>query len=104
MGWLLLIIAGLSEVASVPLLKYSRGFRHLWPSFASIAALALSFFCLSRSVMTIPVGTAYAVWTGIGSFGAIVLGAVLYGESVKPSKLICMAAIITGMIGLRLTS
>jgi multidrug transporter EmrE-like cation transporter len=103
-GWLLLIIAGLSEVASVPLLKYSRGFQHLWPSVAAVAALALSFYCLSRSVMTIPVGTAYAVWTGIGSCGAVVLGAMVYRESLRPSKLICLAIIIIGMIGIRLTS
>jgi multidrug transporter EmrE-like cation transporter len=104
MGWLLLIIAGLSEVASVPLLRSSQGLRRLWPSIASITVLALSFYCLSRSVMTIPVGTAYAVWTGIGSCGAIVLGGIVYGESFRPSKLICLAVIITGMIGLRLTA
>ncbi|WP_410514312.1 multidrug efflux SMR transporter [Paenibacillus sp. BR2-3] len=104
MAWVYLFIAGLAEVASVPFLKESAGLTRIRPAAAAGIALVLSFYCLSKSIRSIPVGTAYAVWTGIGSCGAVVTGILLYGESVKASKLICVAFIIIGMIGLKLTS
>ncbi|MBW4082482.1 multidrug efflux SMR transporter [Paenibacillus sp. S150] len=104
MAWLLLVLAGLSEVASVPLLKRSQGLSRLMPAVSALAALALSFYCLSRSLISIPVGTAYAVWTGIGSCGAILTGILFYGESAGAGKLAALLCMIIGMIGLSLTS
>jgi quaternary ammonium compound-resistance protein SugE len=104
MAWLLLAAAGLLEVASVPLLRRSQGLKQPGPAAAALTVLALSFYCLSRSVASIPVGTAYAVWTGIGSCGAILTGIIMYGESVRPAKLICLSCILIGMTGLKLTS
>lgn len=104
MAWIWLLLAGASEVISVPLLKEWHGRRKPGWAAAAIAALALSFYALSQSLSSIPIGTAYAVWTGIGSAGAITSGILLYGESVNPLKLTCLVFIIVGMVGLKLTS
>ncbi|AKG35881.1 DMT family transporter [Paenibacillus durus] len=104
MAWIWLLLAGAGEVISVPLLKEWQGRRRPGWAAAAIAALALSFYALSQSLSYIPIGTAYAVWTGIGSVGAISSGILLYGESVNPLKLACMVLIVVGMVGLKLTS
>ncbi|BCG60515.1 DMT family transporter [Paenibacillus sp. URB8-2] len=104
MAWIWLLLAGAVEVISVPLLKEWQRRRQKGWAAAAIAALALSVYALSQSLSSIPVGTAYAVWTGIGSTGAIATGIFLYGESVNPLKLACMVLIVMGMVGLKLTS
>jgi len=104
MAWAYLLLAGMAEVASVPLLKQSAGLTRLRPAAGAAAALILSFYCLSQSIRSIPVGTAYAVWTGLGSCGAVVAGILFYGESAKAPKLFCLACMVTGIIGLNLTS
>lgn len=102
-GWVWLLLAGVSEAASVPLLKKSQGLRRFRPAAAAVLAIAISFYGLTRSLSSVPVGTAYAVWTGIGSCAAIVAGIVLYGESVRPAKLIYAALVVTGILGLKLS-
>ncbi|MDO3410188.1 multidrug efflux SMR transporter [Saccharibacillus sp. CPCC 101409] len=100
-AWLWLLLAGGAEVASVPLLKASRGFRRVGFGAAAVAALVLSFYGLSRSLIDIPVGTAYAVWTGIGCCGAIVWGIALYKEPATLPRLLFAAMIVTGILGLK---
>lgn len=104
MAWLMLLLAGGFEVVSVPLLKEWQQRHTLNWGAAAMIALGLSFFGLSQSLASIPVGTAYAVWTGIGSIGAAVSGAVLYKEAFHLPKIACLGLILAGMIGLKLTS
>jgi quaternary ammonium compound-resistance protein SugE len=104
MGWLNLIIAGLLETVWAIGLKYTEGFSRLWPSILTIAAMILSFLFLSRALKLLPVGTAYAVWTGIGAVGTAILGIILFGESRDLARLICILLIVAGILGLKLTS
>jgi quaternary ammonium compound-resistance protein SugE len=104
MGWLNLIIAGLLETVWAIGLKYTEGFSRLWPSIFTIAAMILSFLFLSRALKLLPVGTAYAVWTGIGAVGTAILGIILFGESRDLARLICILLIVAGILGLKLTS
>lgn len=102
MAWVLLLLAGLCEVGWVLGLKYSEGLSRFWPSVWTVLSLALSMALLARAVRTLPIGTAYAVWTGIGAVGAAGLGMLLFGESREPLRLGCIALIALGIVGLKL--
>jgi len=104
MAWAYLAIAGLFEIGWAVGLKYSDGFSKPMPSFLTAVAMALSIWLLSLAMKTIPVGTAYAVWTGIGAIGVAVLGMVLFGESREILRIACLFLIIAGIIGLKLVS
>lgn len=104
MAWVLLFIAGILEIGWAVGLKYTEGFTKLWPSVGTIAAMAVSFFLLSQALKTIPVGTGYAVWTGIGAVGTVIVGMVLLGEPRDVSRIVCLLLIIAGIIGLRVVS
>ncbi|HEX8293741.1 MAG TPA: quaternary ammonium compound efflux SMR transporter SugE [Pyrinomonadaceae bacterium] len=104
MAWVYLLAAGLMEVAWAVGLKYTEGFTRLWPSVWTGAALVLSMILLAAAVRTLPLGTAYAVWTGIGAVGTAALGVALFGESASPARVLCLGLIVAGLIGLKLTS
>jgi quaternary ammonium compound-resistance protein SugE len=104
MAWLYLFVAGLMEVVWAVGLKYTEGFTRLWPSVWTGAALVLSMVLLAAAVKTLPLGTAYAVWTGMGAVGTAALGVILFGESASPARVASSALILTGLIGLKLTS
>ena len=103
MAWVLLIIAGLSEVFMAISLKNSKGFTELWPNLGFLVSAALSFGLLSLVIKELPVGTAYAVWTGIGAAGTAILGMVLLGEPVQLFKIAAITFIVVGVIGLQLS-
>jgi quaternary ammonium compound-resistance protein SugE len=104
MPWVLLFIAGLLEVGWAIGLKYTEGFTRLWPSLGTAAAMALSVALLGLAMRTLPVGTAYAVWTGIGAVGTVILGIVLFAEPATAARLACVGLIVAGIAGLKLTS
>ena len=104
MAWFLLAVAGLFEVAWAIGLKYTQGFTRLWPSVGTVAAMALSVVLLGLAMRTLPVGTAYAVWTGIGAVGTVILGIVLFAEPATAARLACVGLIVAGILGLKLTS
>lgn len=101
MAWVYLLLAGLCEIGWVLGLKYSEGLTRLWPSVWTVLGFALSLVLLARAVRTLPIGTAYAVWTGIGAVGAAALGMLLFGESREPVRLGCIALIALGIMGLK---
>lgn len=104
MPWVLLVIAGLFEVAWAIGLKYTEGFTRLWPSAGTLAAMGLSVVLLGIAMRSLPVGTAYAVWTGIGAVGTVILGIVLFGEPATAARLVCVGLIVAGILGLKLTA
>ena len=104
MSWIILFIAGLLEVGWAVGLKYTHGFSRLTPSVITIAAMIVSMALLSWAMKTLPVGTAYAVWTGIGAVGAAITGILLLGESASPARLASLALIVAGIIGLKLSA
>ena len=104
MAWIYLLIAGLFETAWAIGLKYSEGFTKLGPSLFTAAAMIISLYLLSLALRTLPVGTGYAVWTGIGTVGAAILGIVLFEESRAIPRILCIFLIVAGIIGLKLTS
>jgi quaternary ammonium compound-resistance protein SugE len=104
MAWVLLSIAGIFEIAFAFGMKWSQGFTRLIPALFTVATGLSSVVLLSRSLRTLPVGTAYAVWTGIGAAGTAILGMAVLGDSVAPMRVICIALILTGVIGLKLVS
>lgn len=104
MAWIYLLLAGLFEIGFAMGLKYTQGFTRLWPSVGTIAAAAVSLWLLTQALRTIPVGTAYAIWTGIGAVGVATLGMVLFGDSASPARLGCIALIVAGVVGLKLVS
>jgi quaternary ammonium compound-resistance protein SugE len=104
MAWLYLVIAGLMEVAWAVGLKYTDGFTRLWPTVATVTAMIVSLAFLGLALKTLPVGTAYAVWTGIGAVGVAVLGIVLFGESAAAAGLVCQARKVAGIVGLKLVT
>jgi quaternary ammonium compound-resistance protein SugE len=104
LAWVLLFIAGLFEVAWAIGLKYTEGFTKPWPTALTVAAMIVSMGLLGVTARSLPIGTTYAVWTGIGVFGTAVLGVYLFGESMAPLRLLCLGLIITGIVGLKLTS
>jgi quaternary ammonium compound-resistance protein SugE len=104
MAWIILVIAGVLEIGWAVGLKYTEGFSRLWPSVATVSAMVVSMLLLGLAVRTLPVGTAYAVWTGIGTVGTVLLGMALFGEPATPLRLAFIAMIIAGIIGLKLVT
>ncbi len=104
MNWTLLFIAGLLEIGWAIGLKYTEGFTRLWPSVGTAGAMVASIALLGLAMRTLPVGTAYAVWTGIGAVGTVILGIVLFSEPATLARLGCVALIVAGIAGLKLTS
>ena len=104
MAWLYLVVAGLFEVGWAIGLKYTEGFTRLWPSLWTGAAMAASLFLLAQALRTLPVGTGYAVWTGIGTVGAAILGMILFNEPATAVRIGCIALIVAGIIGLKLAT
>src|SRR5262249_37458844 len=104
MTWLFLIAGGLCEILWVIALKSSDGFTRLWPSVVAVSAMIVSLACLERGMRAIPVGTAYAVWTGTGAVGTALVGLVLLGESRDPLRLLCIFMTIAGLVGLKLVT
>lgn len=103
MAWLLLIIAGLLETGWAIGLKHTDGFTKLWPSVLTIAGIALSMFLLAVAARTLPIGTAYPVWVGIGAAGAVVLGIVMLGEPAGWARLFFLALLLVAIVGLKVT-
>ena len=101
LAWTYLLIAGLSEVGWAVGLKYTDGFSRPLPTLATIAGMAVSFWFLALAMRVIPLGTAYAVWTGIGAIGTVILGMVLFGESRDLARLACITLILAGVVGLK---
>ena len=102
MAWLYVFIAGVFETVWAIGMKYSDGFSRPWPSVLTIAAMLISFVLLSYAMKTLPVGTTYAVWTGIGAAGTALMGMLLFGESREAARILCIGLIIAGILGLRL--
>lgn len=104
MEWVYLVIAGLCEIAWAIGLKYTDGWTNLWPSVGTVAAMAVSFWFLSLALRGLPIGTAYAAWTGIGAVGTAIVGMALLGEPRDLARILCMLLIVGGIVGLKLVS
>lgn len=104
MAWVVLVIAGLFEVGWAIGLKYTDGFTRLWPTVGTLMAMAVSLGLLGLAMKTLPVGTAYAVWVGVGAVGTAVLGIALFGEVVNTGRVISLALIVAGIVGLKLAT
>jgi len=104
MNWFILVLAGLFEIGWAIGLKYTEGFTRLWPSLGTAAAMIISLGLLGIAMKTLPVGTAYAVWVGVGAVGTVILGIVLLGEPANAARLVSVALIVAGIIGLKLAS
>ena len=102
MAWFTLILAGLLEIGWAVGLKYTNGFTRLWPTVGTVVAMVASISLLGVAMRSLPLGTAYAVWTGIGAVGTVILGIFLFGESAAIGRLICVAMILAGIVGLKL--
>ena len=104
MNWVILIIAGLFEIGWAIGLKYTEGFTRLWPTLATAMSMLISVWLLGLAMKTLPVGTAYAVWVGIGAVGTVVLGILLFDDPASPLRLISLALIGAGIVGIKLAS
>ncbi len=104
MAWIYLIIAGLFEMVWAIGLKYSHGFTRLWPSIITIGGMIVSFYLLALATKTLPIGTAYAIWTGIGALGTVILGMLIFHEPVTTLRILFLLLIFAGICGLKLTS
>lgn len=104
MAWLLLIIAGLLEVGWAIGLKYTEGFTRVWPSLFTLGTMVLSVVLLGVAMKSLPVGTSYAVWVGVGAVGTAILGMVLFGEPATAGRLASLGLIVAGIVGLKLAS
>ena len=104
MHWFFLLLAGLLEIGWAIGMKYTDGFTRLWPTVATFATMTVSFWLLSMSLKTIPMGTAYAVWTGIGAAGTAAVGMIFLGESREVARIVCLVLIVAGTAGLKLFS
>jgi quaternary ammonium compound-resistance protein SugE len=104
MAWIILLLAGLTEVGWAVGLKYTEGFTRLVPSVLTVICMAASLGLLGLALKTLPIGTAYAVWTGIGTIGTALLGIALFGESAGALRLACIGLIVAGIVGLKLVS
>ncbi|MBB1126387.1 quaternary ammonium compound efflux SMR transporter SugE [Thiospirillum jenense] len=104
MNWFILIIAGLFEIGWAIGLKYTEGFTRLWPTIGTLLSMSMSFILLGVAMKSLPVGTAYAVWVGVGAVGTAVLGMILMGEAASLLRIISLGLIITGIVGLKLTT
>jgi quaternary ammonium compound-resistance protein SugE len=103
-AWLALLAAGLLEIAWAFGLKYSDGLTRFWPTAATLVAIVLSFGLMAVALKSLPFGTAYAVWTGIGAAGSMIVGMIIYGEPTDPARMFCFTLIVAGMVGLKLNS
>jgi quaternary ammonium compound-resistance protein SugE len=103
-AWLALLAAGLLEVAWALGLKYSDGLTRFWPTALTLLAIALSFGLMALALRSLPFGTAYAVWTGIGAAGSIIIGMLVFSEPTDPVRILCLTLIVAGMVGLKLNS
>ncbi len=104
MAWVYLFFAGLLEVVWAIGLKYTEGFTKLWPSVGTLSAMVVGFLLLAQALKTIPVGTGYAVWTGIGAVGTVILGMMFLGEPRDIGRIVCLLLIIAGIVGLKIVS
>lgn len=104
MNWMILVTAGLFEIGWAIGLKYTDGFTKFWPTVGTVLAMIISLGLLGVAMKTLPVGTAYAVWVGVGAVGTAILGIVLLGESANIARLLSLALIVMGIIGLKLTA
>lgn len=103
-SWILLFIAGLLEICWAIGLKYTDGFTKLWPSLFTLSTLAASMYLLARAATHLPIGTAYAIWVGIGATGAAILGIFLFKEPATPARLLFLALLVVSIIGLKVTA
>jgi quaternary ammonium compound-resistance protein SugE len=101
-AWLVLVVSGLFETAWAVGVKYTDGFTRLWPSAGVLAAMAVSVYGLALAARVLPIGTAYAVWTGIGAVGAVLVGIVWLGEPRTAARMVCLGLIVAGIVGLKL--
>ncbi len=104
MAWIILVVAGLFEIVWAYAMKQSAGFTRLWPSLLTVAAMIVSFGLLSLSMRSLPLGTAYTIWTGIGAIGAFVIGAVVLGEAITPLRVVAALLIVGGLVLMKLSS
>lgn len=104
MAWVILVIAGLFEVGWAIGLKYTEGFTRLWPTVGTVVAMIVSLWLLGIAMKSLPVGTAYAVWVGVGAVGTVILGIVLLDEPANPARLVSVALIVAGIVGLKLAT
>lgn len=104
MDWLFLIAGGIFEIVWATALKYANGFSKLYPSIITIIGMIISFAFLSISLKTLPIGTAYSVWTGIGAIGTVIVGILLFGESHSMIRIVYITLVISGIVGLKFTS
>ncbi|WP_333705643.1 quaternary ammonium compound efflux SMR transporter SugE [Ottowia beijingensis] len=104
MPWILLFVAGLFEIGWAIGLKYTHGFTRLWPSVGTALSMLVSVVLLGLAMRDLPVGTAYAVWTGIGAVGTVILGIALFNDPANAARLVCVGLIVAGILGLKLTS
>lgn len=104
MNWLILVVAGLFEVGWAIGLKYTEGFTRLWPTVGTVLSMIISLGLLGIAMKSLPVGTAYVIWVGVGAVGTAVLGIILLGESANPFRLFSLALIVAGIVGLKLVS
>ncbi len=104
MAWIYLIVAGIFEVIWAMGLKYSHGFTKLYPSLVTLGGMVISFYLLALATKTLPIGTAYAIWTGIGALGAVLLGIILFNEPLNSLRMVFLCLILAGILGLKLTS
>ena len=104
MAWVTLVLAGLFEIGWAVGLKYTEGFTRQWPSMATVVSMIVSLALLGAALRTLPLGTAYAVWTGIGTVGSAILGMALFGEAASVARLVCIGLIVAGIVGLKLTA
>lgn len=104
MSWFILVLAGMFEIGWAIGLKYTEGFTRFWPSVGTLAAMVISVVLLGIAMKSLPVGTAYAVWVGVGAVGTVILGVLLFGEPANAARVISMALIVAGIVGLKLAS
>ncbi len=104
MAWILLLIAGLLEVGWAIGLKYTEGFTKVWPSVFTLTAMTASVVLLGIAMKSLPVGTSYAIWVGVGAVGTAILGMVLFGESANAGRLVSLGLIVAGIVGLKIAT
>ncbi len=104
MAWVYLAFAGLLEIVWAIGLRYTQGFTRLWPSVGTVIAMIASFWLLSLALRALPLGTAYAVWTGIGAVGTVILGIALFGETASLVRVLCVLLIVGGIVGLKMAT
>ncbi|MDP2136812.1 MAG: multidrug efflux SMR transporter [Candidatus Didemnitutus sp.] len=104
MAWIWLIVAGALEIGWAVGLKYTQGFSKLWPSVTTVVLMLASFWCLAQAVKVLPLGTSYAIWTGIGAVGTAIAGIMLFKEPATAARLACIVLIVGGILGLKVTN